>query len=270
MIDVSVVITTKNEERNIARCLDSVVNQSYPVNKIEIIVVDNNSTDKTVEIAKKYNCQIYTYGPERSAQRNLAGQKAKGEFILFLDADMAISSGLILECLDKCKKDGLGALYIPEIIVGEGFWIKARNFERSFYNATVIDCVRFTRSDVFIYLKGFDESLSGPEDWDFDRRVRGRCKTGIVKSPLYHDEGRFNLRKYLKKKTYYAQSFKNYIKKWGISDPVIKKQFGFFYRFIGIFLGKGGWIRLVCHPLLTLGMYFLRVSIGFTYLIKTE
>ncbi|MFH0876438.1 MAG: glycosyltransferase [archaeon] len=48
---VSVIVTTKNEERNIARCLVSVKNQSYP--NIEIIVVDNNSSDKTKEIAKR-------------------------------------------------------------------------------------------------------------------------------------------------------------------------------------------------------------------------
>ncbi|MBU4338204.1 glycosyltransferase [Patescibacteria group bacterium] len=44
---VSIVITTKNEERNIANCLESVLRQTYFCGKIEIIVVDNNSTDKT-------------------------------------------------------------------------------------------------------------------------------------------------------------------------------------------------------------------------------
>ncbi len=49
---VSVTITTKNEEKNIENCLKSILEQSYK--NIEIIVVDNNSTDKTKEIALKY------------------------------------------------------------------------------------------------------------------------------------------------------------------------------------------------------------------------
>ncbi|GCC09993.1 N-glycosyltransferase [archaeon] len=44
---VSIIITTKNEEKNIANCLESIRTQSYPSEKIEIIVVDNNSTDRT-------------------------------------------------------------------------------------------------------------------------------------------------------------------------------------------------------------------------------
>jgi len=51
---VSVIITTKNEEKNIENCLRSIKNQNYPREKIEIIVVDNNSLDKTKEIALKY------------------------------------------------------------------------------------------------------------------------------------------------------------------------------------------------------------------------
>ena len=51
---VSAIVTAKNEEKNIERCLQSIKNQSYPQNKIEIIVVDNKSTDKTKEIVKTF------------------------------------------------------------------------------------------------------------------------------------------------------------------------------------------------------------------------
>lgn len=51
---VSVVVTTKNEEKNIGRCLESITKQTYPKEKIEIIVVDNNSTDRTKEIVEKF------------------------------------------------------------------------------------------------------------------------------------------------------------------------------------------------------------------------
>ena len=267
-MDVSVIITTKNEEEHIGSCLSSVTGQDYPQDKIELILVDNNSTDRTLEIASRYGCRIYTSGPERSAQRNLGAEKSSGEFIIFLDADMSISLGLLAECVRAAREKGAGAIYIPERVVGKGFWIRVRDFERSFYNATVIDCVRFMRKDLFLSVGGFDSSLTGPEDWDLDRRVRKAAKTAITENVLYHNEGTFALKKYIAKKIYYCNSFKGYANKWGRRDPQVRKQLGAFYRYFGVFVENGKWIRLVRHPILCCGMYFLRCSLGFAYLFN--
>jgi glycosyltransferase involved in cell wall biosynthesis len=193
---VGVVVTTKNEEKNIENCLKSIKSQTYPQEKIEIIVVDNNSTDRTKEIAARYTEKVYNFGPERSAQLNFGVRLAKGKYILFPDTDMILSENVIAECVEKClpcrkpkaflrgEKEGYIALYIPEKIVNlssnhlnnlcnlnfnlrnQRYWIKVRDFERSFYNATVIDCARFVRRDKFLEIGGFDESLTGPEDWN--------------------------------------------------------------------------------------------------------
>jgi len=265
---VSVVITTKNEEKNIANCLKSILQQSYSSDKIEIIVVDNNSTDKTKEIARKYTGKVYNLGPERSTQRNFGAKQAKGEYYLYLDADMTLSPNVISECVDKFENSNLVALYIPEIVTGNTFWSKVRRFERSFYNATVIDCVRFVRMEDFLAVDGFDETMSGPEDWDFDKKIRNRGKVDIIESPIYHSEGEFNLRNYLSKKAYYIQSFDKYVAKWPKDDPDVKKQLGFYYRFIGVFLENGKWKKLARHPILTLGMFTLRFLVGFNYLLN--
>ena len=146
VVDVSVVVTTKNEEKNIESCLNSIKRQShYPKDRIEIIVVDNNSKDRTVEVAKTFTDKVYNKGPERSIQRNLGIEEATGKYILCLDADMILSENVIKECVTKCENEDNIALYIPEKIIGRGFWIKVRDFERGFYNATCIDCVRFFR-----------------------------------------------------------------------------------------------------------------------------
>lgn len=94
MIDlpfVSVIITTKNEERNIGNCLESIRHQIYPKDRLEIMVIDNNSSDKTKEIAYRYTDRIYDFGPERSAQRNFGVKQANGKYIMYLDADMILS-----------------------------------------------------------------------------------------------------------------------------------------------------------------------------------
>jgi glycosyltransferase involved in cell wall biosynthesis len=253
VIEVSVIVTTKNEESNIGNCLKSIKQQTFPCDQIEIIVVDNNSTDRTKEIAKEYTDKIYNHGPERSAQRNLGVSKASGEYILYLDADMLLSKDVILESVKKCQEKGCVALYVSERIIGKGFWIRVRDFERSFYDATVIDCVRFVKKDKFLEIGGFDETLTGPEDWDFDRRIRQIGSVGIIEAPIYHNEGDFNLKKYLNKKVYYTQCFDKYIEKWGEDDSIIRKQLGFCYRFLGVFIEKGKWKKVIRHPWLILG-----------------
>ena len=265
---VSVVITTKNEEKNIANCLKSILQQSYSSDKIEIIVVDNNSTDKTKEIARKYTGKVYNLGPERSTQRNFGAKQAKGEYYLYLDADMTLSPNVISECVDKFENSNLVALYIPEIVTGNTFWSKVRRFERSFYNATVIDAVRIFRLKGFITVGGFSENMIAAEDWDLTKRLRKLGGFDIIKSLLYHNESELQLASYLQKKRFYSKDIKNYIAKWGKDDPDVKKQLGFFYRFIEVFLENGKWKKLIRHPVLTFGMYFLRFLVGLSYILR--
>ncbi len=267
-IDVSVIVTTKNEEVHVGNCLQSVETQTFPQERMEVIVVDNASDDRTKEIARNFTGRVYDHGPERSAQRNFGIEQARGRYVLYLDADMILSEAVVSDCFEMCEHGGLAGMYIPEIIVGNGFWIAVRNFERSFYIGTCIDGVRFIRRELFLELGGFDLSLTGPEDWDLDRRVNDTGRTAVAPSPLYHNEGGFSFSRYLGKKGYYAGTFDAYIAKWGADDPVIRKQLGPFYRYLGVFIENGKWKRLLSRPHLTFGMYVLRFLVGIQYLRK--
>jgi glycosyltransferase involved in cell wall biosynthesis len=266
---ISVVVTTKNEEKNIGNCLKSIQQQTYK--NIEIIVVDNNSTDGTKNASKVYTTKVFNFGPERSAQRNYGIKKAKGIYILYLDADMILSKDVLKHCIKQMQFDSdLIALYISEIIMGESFWCKVRRFERSFYDGTVIDCVRFVSKKAFDAVGGFDETMSGPEDWDFDKKIRQLGKTALIKTSIYHNEQNFNLLKYLTKKRYYMKSFDAYVNKWGSEDADIKKQLGISYRYVRVFTENGKWKKLLLHPVLTVGMYFLKGLVGIIYLLKNK
>lgn len=266
---VSIVITTKNAEEFIADCIKSVINSNYIKDggEIEIILVDNYSTDKTVEIAKSLGAKTFLKGPERSAQRNYGVEQASGEIVGILDVDMTLSENAISECVEIFENnENIKAIYIPEKIFGEGFFNKVRNFERSFYNATVIDGLRFFRREDFLKIGGFDTSLNGTEDWDFDRRMKtAGGGTTITKSPLYHHET-LNIKQYVFKKSYYASNFDNYFKKWGF-DETTKKQFGFYYRYIGVFIENGKWKKLFAHPILAFSMYFLLFLRGCVFIL---
>jgi glycosyltransferase involved in cell wall biosynthesis len=261
---VSVVVTTKNEEKNLETCLRSIRSQTFK--KIELIVVDNFSEDRTAELAKKYAAKVYFKGNERSAQRNYGAKVALGEYLIYLDADMILTPTVIEECVAKCENENVEALYVPERIVGDGFWIKVRDFERSFYTGTVIDAVRFVRKDLFLQVGGFDETLIGPEDWDFDRKIRKIGRTGVTIVPLFHNEGSFSMKRYLKKKGYYTDGIQRYIKKWGSNDFETAKQVGISYRLFGVFVEKGKWKKIMKRPLFAFGMYFLRFMVGLDYL----
>ncbi|MBA7702485.1 hypothetical protein ES703_111254 [subsurface metagenome] len=102
--------------------------------------------------------------------------------------------------------------------------------------------------------------------WDFDRRIREVGKIDIISAPLDHNEGKFNFRRYINKKTYYSKSFDKYIQKWGKDDPIVKKQLDVWYRLFGVFVEKGKWKKLLRHPLLVVGMYWLRFMVGVGYL----
>ena len=271
---VSLVITTLNEEKNIENCLQSIKSQTYP--NIEIIVVDNFSTDKTQTIAKPYTELIFTKGPERSAQRNFGMiEKSQGEYVMFIDADMTLSPDLIAQCVTTMRDANIVALHVSEIVLGENFWSQVRRFERSFYDGTVIDGARFFRKNSFVAVGGFDETMSGPEDWDIDKKIKKEGEILLIpnegtKAVIFHNEAEFNFKKYLKKKKYYSQSFDTYVAKWGATDPDIKKQLGLWYRYFGVFLEQDKWEKLFSHPILTVGLYFLRGVVGVVYLINKK
>lgn len=263
---ISVIITTKNAEEFIADCIKSVMNSDYVKKggKFEIIVVDNYSTDKTAEIAKELGAQTFIKGHERSAQRNFGVEQAKGEFVGILDADMTLSPEVLGECVEIFEKnENINSLYVPEKIFINSYFNKVRNFERSFYDNTVIDCARFFRRESFLKIGGFDSSLNGPEDWDFDRRMRGAA--AITKAPLFHHEN-LNLKEYALKKSYYASSFDKYFEKWGF-DEITKKQFGLYYRYFGIFVENGKWKKLLRHPILAFSMYFVLFLKGVIFIL---
>lgn len=291
---VSVVITTKNEEKNIETCLKSISLQSY--SNLEIIVVDNSSTDNTKVLARKYTNLVFDKGPERSAQRNFGMiDKAKGDLVMFVDADMILAPYLIESAVMSFQSSNHVGLYLPEIVLGRKFWSKVRRFERTFYDGTPIDGSRFFSKKIVATVKGFDENLYACEDWDLDKRLKQLGTIGLItqkpkidqgvmskwslsafikkrgadpfKYPvvIYHNESEFDLRKYLGKKDYYSQNFDIYQKKWA-GDPDIKKQFGISYRFFGVFFENGKWLRLISHPILSLGMYFLRFLVGWQFI----
>ena len=149
-MNLSVVIITVNEEANISRTLAS-VKPLVADGKGEIIVVDSGSTDRTVEIAKSFGANVFVEEWKGyAAQKNSAIDKAKGDWILSLDADEDLSSNLASEItaaltdqslrenhqgVPDCATDRWQAILqvqrdsgIPLSRFTFGYWLRRNNF----------------------------------------------------------------------------------------------------------------------------------------------
>lgn len=258
---VSVIVTTKNEEAMIERLLQSVKKQSY--RKTELIVVDNRSTDKTKKLAKQFTNLVYTAGPERSAQRNFGAKKAKGDYLLFLDADMELEEDVVTQCVKSMEKSQkIQAVIVAEKPVAERFWEKVKAFERSIYNKQgddVTDAARFFSKKVFKEVGGYDETITGPEDWDLPENILKKgYKITRVKPKILHYERIPSLFSLLKKKYYYGLKSYRYLAKNKIS--VISPKTIYFLRPIYY----QNLDLMIKHPLLFAGMMVMLVGEQFS------
>ena len=121
MVKISVVVNTRNEEKTIGKCLGSVRDFAD-----EIVVADMESTDKTVEIAKKYKAKIFPHPFINYVElaRNFALQNAGGEYILVIDPDEELPAVLAKKLKRVAEENRIDYLEIPRKNIIFGQWIK--------------------------------------------------------------------------------------------------------------------------------------------------
>jgi glycosyltransferase involved in cell wall biosynthesis len=246
---VSVVVTTRNNHQTLDACLNSIIGQTYE--PIELIIVDRDSTDGTKAIAKYYTNKVFNCGPERSAQRNFAVNRASGEFVMIVDSDMELTPHTVHDCVDTMHyRPATRGIIVPEESFGRGFWAACKRLERSFYHGSdALEAARFFTRSAYLHAGGYDVNLVSGEDWDLSDRVRQLGPIERVNARIRHNEGRLRLLGSLTKKFYYARKARAYTGKSprpGIG-PLSR------YR---LFLSRPD--RLFKNPFLGLGMLFMK------------
>jgi len=204
---VTVVVPTRNVSRTLRACLESVRAQDHPT--LELVVVDNDSTDGTFEIARELADIAVRGGPERSAQRNRGVELAGGEWIFWVDSDMVLCPSVVRLAVAAAQRTGAAAVSIPEVSIGPGFWTAVRALERSCYQDDPgLHNPRLVRRELLTGMGGFDAAMAGPEDADLRIRLRAdRAVVSLAEDALIeHDEGRLTLRSVLAKRVYYGRS----------------------------------------------------------------
>ena len=163
MEPLSAFVTTFNNERTLAACLESVAWAD------EIVVLDSYSTDATLDIAARFNCRVFQhaflgYGP----QKQLAMEKTIHEWVLLLDADEALSPELQTEIRTRLGSlDGVEAFTIPRL-------------EQQFWRMTN------RRTAMNRYLRLFKKELAVIADLPVHAAPTTRGRTASLRAPFYH------------------------------------------------------------------------------------
>jgi glycosyltransferase involved in cell wall biosynthesis len=250
---VSAIVTTRDSAETLERLLESVVAQEYE--PIELIVVDNASSDSTMAIARRFTDVAFDRGPERSAQRNAGVARASGDYVLILDADMILEPQTVGECVAAALEAAAVAVVVPETTVGPGLLAAIRKLERSCYEGDpTIEAARFFDRAAFVRCGGYDEDLSGPEDWDLPARMRraGETIARANSARILHDETGLTLRAHLGKKFYYGKSLSIYARR---HPKLAARQFNLFRpAFVN------NWRRLARQPVLAAGVFALKTA----------
>lgn len=192
---LSIIIPTLNEENYLSLLLDSIKNQNF--SGYEIIIADAGSKDKTLEIAKKYNCQIVKGGSVAQG-RNAGARVAKGNLLLFLDADVVLnSSNFLEELLNDFKNRKLDVASFPVILQGKmidkiaytfyNFW--ARLTQNFLPHATEVILIK---KEIHQRNDGFGEDIKIAEDHAYVRKAGKFAKYGFLRiEPVLTSARRF-------------------------------------------------------------------------------
>lgn len=253
---VSVIVPTKNSAGTLEACLRSIAEQAYY--PIELIVVDNHSSDATRDMAMRFTDMVFTKGPERSAQRNYGVTMASGRYLLMIDSDMELGRGVVRACVDEMLGDpAVKGVIIPEESFGLGLWSRCKQLERSFYiGVPWIEAPRFFSKAAYRSVDGYDEALVSGEDWDLTRRIERTGKISRISEFIRHNEGRISLSVTLKKKYYYARHARAYL----LRNPERSKlssQLGPIQRY-KLFLSRPR--KLFANPLLGVAMLGMKTA----------
>lgn len=165
---LSVVVIAKNEEGELGKCLASVPEEA------EKIVIDDESTDRTVEVAKSLGVVVYPHRLENFAQQQNYGlEKASGPWVLFLDADEVLSSQLQMEITEKLSSQ-------PSVV---GYYLR----RRTIFLGCPINWGEFREQRV---LKLVNKNAHPRWERPVHEVLQVRGRTGILDGALWHNPHR--------------------------------------------------------------------------------
>jgi glycosyltransferase involved in cell wall biosynthesis len=222
---LSITIPTFNSEKTIAYCLSSIFDQGYS-NK-EVIIIDNNSSDKTEEISKKYNCIFLKLTSTKAQARKMGYDHSHGDFILFLDSDMYLEGGILEDLSNSMKYCSLDAMAIREEFPPNSVFHIAKNIEKKCYTDDFdIQSPRFYRKEVLGNVK-WDRIDDGWDEYEiFLEANTANLKIGTCQKKIHLMGDPINFARFVD-----LGRYKRLYKEKYSGKKVITRQMSFRHRF---------------------------------------
>ncbi|GAA5218539.1 glycosyltransferase [Corallincola platygyrae] len=174
---VSIVIPAFNEERYIARCLQSLAKLDYPRDRFDIRVIDNGSQDRTAEICREHGVEVEVL--ERclvGAVRNHGVAESKGEIVAFVDSDCEVDPRWLSAAVEELNNPETGAVGGVYLVEKDACWVEKAWITEQVSERRETDSLAggsfIMRRALFEELGGFDTSLSAGEDDNLSHRVQ--------------------------------------------------------------------------------------------------
>ena len=212
--EVSVIMPARDEEANIGACLASIFGNLFPGDRFEVIVVDNGSCDKTVEIAEAVGARDLSMPHGNiSALRNLGVRMAGGRILAFMDADCTVAADWLLCAEAYFSREDVACFGAPPRIPEDATWVQDTWFlvrgkagepsETQWLESMNM----FVRREPFLAVGGFNEELVTCEDVDLSYRLadHGKIIADRRIRAVHHGEAR-TLREFFRKERWRGRS----------------------------------------------------------------
>lgn len=179
---VSVLIPARNEEQFIAQCINSVIATGWPKDRIEILVLDHQSTDATASVARNAGAQVLNASGQKTigGVRNVGLKAARGEFVAFVDADCTVPTTWLTCAIAMLRSNpNIGAVGGgPALSPSSGTWVErslAPTHGRSGSIRQTKSLVTYSfiaRTALLRDLGNFNDIIVSGEDDDMSNRIR--------------------------------------------------------------------------------------------------
>lgn len=177
--DLSVVIPARNEEAYVVQALDSVAAQSWPSARLEAVVVDNGSSDRTSDVVRDYITKqsglavklVVEASPGAARARNLGAAAAAGRWLVFLDADSRMAPDLAEQVIKTGQECPAASI---RLIADSDDWLDTHFFDLLEFGKVLFHIraqMFYCERNLFLDYGGYDEDLLVAEDKEFLKRL---------------------------------------------------------------------------------------------------
>ncbi len=223
---ISIIIPVYNQADKISKCLDSILNQSYK--DFEVIVVNDGSNDNLESRIKNYELRIRNFkyivqdNQGSNPARNRGAQEAKGEYVIFCDADVVMQPEMLETMLNTLEANPEASFAYSAFFWGKKLFPLWAYDERKLREMPYIHTTSLIKREHF---PGFDDNIRRLQDWDLWLTMLEQGHKGVwISKTLFKVETGGTISNWLPKCAYEFLPFLPQVKKYNEAMSIIKKK----------------------------------------------